>query len=96
MVSVMWKHLILSSFLFITGCSGLIGADYTYTHIDKNGASCSITVGSARNLQGIGVVIGKDCTLKATAESVSANEATAKAMLELVRKIPSIPVMPAP
>jgi len=82
----------------LSGCAALGGgADYTYQHIDKNGASCSVSVGSTRSLQGAGIVITKDCELRAEAQELRANEALAKAVLELTRKVQPVPVpIPAP
>jgi hypothetical protein len=77
----------------LSGCAAMGGgADYTYQHIDKNGASCSVTVGSTRSLRGAGITITKDCELKAKAEALEANEALARAVLELTKKVQAVPL----
>jgi hypothetical protein len=85
--------------IIFTGCGTLGGgADYTYNHVDKDGASCSIEVGSMRSLQGVGVTISNDCTLTANAEAAKSNGDMVKVLGAAIGKIPSIslplPVVP--
>jgi len=79
----------------LSGCSSVFGtAAYSYTHVDKNGASCTISVGSLRDVQGVAVRIDKNCTLTTTVDSLTTSEAMAKAILSLTEKIPSVPTIP--
>lgn len=80
----------------LSGCAALGGgADYRYVHVDRNGASCEVVVGSARSLRGAGITITKDCELKAKAEQATANEIMAKAMADLIKRLPRA-IAPAP
>lgn len=93
------KSLLISvALLLVTGCSSMVDtAAYTYSHIDKNGASCAITINSLRELQGVSVTISNNCELTAAVEQASTSEAMAQAVLGLVNKIPDVPsVFPIP
>lgn len=92
----MLKILFVSFLLLtLTGCSSIFGtAAYKYSHVDKNGASCSITVGSLRDVQGASVTIDKNCLLSVSVDSLTANEAMAKAVLNLTEKLPQLPLGP--
>ena len=86
------KKLVLLLPALLTGCAAFGGgADYHYSHTDKDGASCEIVVGSTRSLQGVGVEITENCQLKAVADQATANEILAKALADLVSKLPQLP-----
>jgi len=78
---------------FLGGCAAMGGgADYKYTHIDKNGASCEIIVGSTRSLSGVSITIDDKCQLTADAESATANRKMLEVMGKALDKIPALPV----
>jgi len=89
----MIRILVLSFAGLLTGCAALGGgADYRYSHIDENGASCEIVVGSTRSLAGVAITIDDRCQLTADAQKADANLQLLRVLGKALDKVPSVPV----
>jgi len=64
------KQLLILLILALSAC----GSTYKYSHIDADGAQCSVTIVSNRDLVGGELNIGPDCNITSGAEDLRVNE----------------------
>jgi len=76
--------LIIAILTALNGC----GATYQYSHINADGASCELSIWSAREVQAADLNISKNCALTGGAESLTTNDKAFNAINSLVNKIP--------
>lgn len=84
------KMLIVLIMVFsFSGCASLTGAaNYKYSHVSKDGSTCTLVIDSGRVFKaGVDAEIDTDCKVTVKANSVEAGQNSLKDVIELAKTL---------